>query len=97
MVGRCGCFFTPSPCSLPTWARHHAERSALERVNARLDDGGRFKRHAVCGKDRIAAKVGLALTVAMALALGSVKANAHGRMRLFIRPPPAQAACAFAA
>ena len=90
-----GRILTPLPRSSPTWARRYAERSALERINARLDDGFRFERHAVRGKDRMAAKVGLALAVMMALALGSVKANAHGRS--LIRPPPAQAARAFAA
>ena len=55
-----GRILTPLPRSSPTWARRYAERSALERVNARLDDGFRFERHAVRGKDRMAAKVGLA-------------------------------------
>ncbi len=44
------------------------------------------------GKDRMTVKVGLSLAVMMALALGSMKANAHERMRSLIRPPPAQAA-----
>ena len=69
-----------------------AERSALERINARLDDGFRIERYAVRGKDRMTVKVGLSLAVMMALALGSMKANAHERMRSLIRPPPAQAA-----
>ena len=38
------------------------------------------------------ARVGLALAVMMALALGSIRARAHDRMRSLIRPPPAQAA-----
>ena len=38
----------------------------------------------------MAARVGLALAVMMAMALGSVRANAHERMRSFIKPPPVQ-------
>ena len=84
--------FTLLPRSSPTWARRHSERRALEWINARLDNGFRFERHSVRGKDRTPAKVGLALAVIMPLELGGVKANVHGRMRSLIRPPPAQAA-----
>lgn len=44
------------------------------------------------GKGRMTAKVGLALAVMMALALGGVKVNAPERMRSLIRPPSALAA-----
>ena len=64
--------------SSPTWARRYAERSALERTNVRLNDGFRFERHAVRGRDRMAAKVGLALAVMPALALKLSKTPSNG-------------------
>ena len=84
--------FTPTPHGSPTWRRAYARRAALERINARLDDGFRFERHAIRGKDRMTMRVGLALAVMMALALGSIRAKAHDRMRSLVRPPPARAA-----
>ena len=42
-------------------------------------------------------QVGLAFAVMMALELGGVKADVHGRMRSLIRPPPPRPPCAFAA
>ena len=47
----------PLPRSSPTWG----QCSALERIGTRFNDGFRFKRHTVRGKDRMAAKMGLAL------------------------------------
>ena len=84
--------FTPTPHGSPTWRGAYAQRTALERINARIDDGFRFERHNIRGKDRMTARVALALTVMMALALGSIRARAHDRMRSLVRPPPAQAA-----
>ena len=84
--------FTPTPHGSPTWRRAYARRAALERINARLDDGFRFERHTIRGKDKMTMRVGLALAVMMALALGSIRAEAHDRMRSLVRPPPARAA-----
>ena len=44
------------------------------------------------GKARMTARVRLALVVVMALALGSVNAGDHKRMRSLVRGPPALAA-----
>ena len=80
--------FLPTPHGTRNWRRGYARRSALERINARLDDGYRFEVHTIRGKAKMTARVGLALGVMMALALGSVKANDHQRMRSLVRAPP---------
>ena len=85
------CVFTPTPHGSPTWWRAYAQRAALERINARIDDGFRFELHNIRGKDRMTAWAALALAVMKALALGSVRARAHDRIRSLMRPPPVQA------
>ena len=82
----------PTPHGATAWRREYARRSALERMNSRLDNDFGFEGRIIRGKDRMTARVGLALAVMTALALGGVRARAHDRMRSLIRPPPAQAA-----
>ena len=79
----------PTPAA---FSRFGSAVVALERITARIDDGFRFERHNIRGKDRMTARVALALAVMMVLALGSIRARAHDRMRSLVRPPPAQAA-----
>ena len=83
---------TPTPYGTTSWVRGCKRRNALGRINARIDDGFRFENHTIRGKAKMTARVGLCLSVMMALALGSVKAQAHGRMRSLVRAPPASAA-----
>lgn len=79
---------TPTPHGTTSWARAYKRRNAVERINARLDDGFRMENHTIRGKAKMTARVALALSVMMALALGSVKAGAPGRMRSLVRAPP---------
>ena len=69
--------------------RAYARSAALGRINARIDDGIRFERHNTRGKDRMTARVALALAVMTALALGSIRTRAYDRMH-----NGASAACA---
>ena len=64
------------------------KRSALERLNARLDNDFRFGKHTLRGQARLTARVGLALAIMTAMALGGIRANAPERMRSLIRSPP---------
>ena len=64
----------------------YARRSALERINARLDNSFGFERHFVRGRARMKTRLGLALAVMMALALGSVAAGRPERMRSLVDP-----------
>ena len=50
LEGRSQRTFTPVPWGSPSWRRGHARRSALERVNARLDNNFGFERHFVRGR-----------------------------------------------
>jgi len=78
--------FAPTPWGSPSWKRGHARRPALERINARLDGSFGFERHFVRGRVRMKARMGLALAVMMALALGSVAAGRPERMRSLVDP-----------
>ena len=79
---------TPTPYGTTSWTRGYKRRNALERINARIDDGFRMECHTIRGKAKMTVRVALILSVMMALALGSVKANAPGRMRSLVRAPP---------
>ena len=78
--------FTPTPWGSPSWKRGYARRGALERINARLDNSFGFERHFVRRRAKMTARLGLALAVMMALALGSVAAGRPERMRSLVDP-----------
>ena len=80
--------FTPTPCGSPAWKRGYRRRTALERINARLDRSFEFEQHFVRGLSRMRTRVGLALAVMMALALGQVRAGRPERMRSLYGPVP---------
>ena len=76
--------FTPTPHSSPSWKRGYRRRSALERIYSRLDNDFGFERHFLRGRSRVTARVGLALTVMMALA----RAGRWQRMRSLVGAVP---------
>ena len=78
--------FTPTPHGAPSWNRAYARRSALERINSRLDGAYRFERHFVRGKAKMRTRVGLAVCVMMALALAAAEAGRLDRMRSLVKP-----------
>ena len=78
--------FTPTPWGSPSWRRAYARRSALERINSRLDGAYQFERHFVRGRAKMKARAGLAVCVMMALALGAAKAGRLDRMRSLVKP-----------
>ena len=80
--------FTPTPHGSPSWRRGYNRRSALERINSRIDRSFGFELHFVRGQAKMQARVGLALAVMMALALGSVLEGRPGRMRSLVHSPP---------
>jgi hypothetical protein len=81
--------FTPTPHGSPTWRRGYNRRSALERINNRIDHSFGFERHFIRGKAKMQVRMGLALAVMMALALGQVKAGRVEQMRSLVQPIPA--------
>ncbi len=78
--------FTPTPHGSPRWQRGYHRRSALERINNRIDNSFGFERHFIRGQAKMQTRVGLALAVMMAMALGHVKAGRIGQMRSLVRP-----------
>ena len=78
--------FTPTPWGSPSWSRGYNRRGALERINARVDGSFGFERHFVRGLARMKTRMGLALCIMMALALGAVVAGRPERMRSLVDP-----------
>lgn len=80
--------FTPTPYGSPSWRRIYNQRSALERMNNRIDNNFGFEDHFIRGSANMTTQVGLALAVMMALALGHVKARREDQMRSLVKPIP---------
>ena len=80
--------FTPTPWGSPSWRRGYNRRSAMERINSRLDNSFNFETHYIRGLAKMKTRVGLALAVMMALALGQVRAGHAGRMRSLVGAVP---------
>ena len=81
--------FVPTPHGSPSWHRGYNRRSALERINNRIDHSFGFERHFICGLAKMQTRVGLALAVMMAMALGHVKDGRIEQMRSLVQPIPA--------
>lgn len=78
--------FTPVARDSAAWARGYARRTAVERVNSRLDRVLGFEQHTIRGLQKMAARVGLALVVLLAMALGRIRAGQRDQMRSLLAP-----------
>ena len=78
--------FTPTPHGSPSWRRNYNQRSALERINNRIDNNFGFEDHFIRGQENMTTQMGLALAVMMALALGHVKEGRQEQMRSLVQP-----------
>lgn len=81
--------FVPTPHGSPSWARGYNRRSALERINNRIDRHFGFEQHFIRGLAKMTTRVGLALAVMMAMALGHIQQGRPQQMRSLVRPIPA--------
>ena len=79
--------FTPIPRDTPTWQRVYAQRTAIERVNARVDQVFGFEHHTIRGLAKMRLRVGLALAVMLALAVGSIAEKKPELMRSLVGKP----------
>ena len=79
--------FTPIPRDTPTWKRLYAQRTAIERVNARVDQVFGFEHHTIRGLAKMRLRVGLALAVMLALAVGSIAEKKPELMRFLVGKP----------
>lgn len=76
--------FTALARSSYGWKRAYKKRTAVERVNSRLEVSFGFERHFIRGLDKMRCRVGLALCVMLALALGRTKENQAKRRRSLV-------------
>ena len=77
--------FTPLARSSYAWKAAYKKRTAVERVNGRLDVSFGFERHFIRGLTKMKVRMGLALGVMLAMALGRVKEKKKGLMRSLVR------------
>ncbi len=78
--------FTPVPRDTSTWKSCYAKRTAVERVNSRVDLVLGFERHTIRGLEKMQARMGLALVVMLAMAVGRIKQDAVQNLRRFVVP-----------
>jgi len=76
--------FVPVPRGSYKWQRLYRTRTALQRVNSRLDVSFGFERHFIRGMTKMQLRVGMALVVMLAMALGSIELGEQYRMRSLV-------------
>ena len=77
--------FTPIARSSYSWGRDYKRRSAVERVNSRLDGSFQFEHHYIRGKKKMQLCVGLALIIMLALAVGHLKNGEKEKIRSLVK------------
>jgi len=78
--------FTAQARDSKTWKREYKHRSAVERVNSRIDLSFGFEHHFIRGIKKMRLRAGLALVVMLAMALGRIRANQHEHLRSLVKP-----------
>lgn len=84
--------FVPVPRGTAAWKRAYARRTAVERVNSRLDRVLGFELHTIRGLSKMEARVGIALVVMLAMALGRLEAGQKDEFRSLLAPAHRKAA-----
>lgn len=77
--------FTPLPRSSLKWERCYDKRTAVERVNSRLDNSFGFEQHTIRGLTKMYTRCCLALVVMLAMAVGRIKSNQAEAMRSLVK------------
>jgi len=65
--------------------RAYKKRSAVERVNSRVDGPFGFEKHFIRGLGKMTLRVGLAMGAMLAVALGRVKEKQKDELRSLVR------------
>ena len=76
--------FVPVPRSSYKWKRLYRGRTAVERLNSRLDVSFGFERHFIRGMKKMRVRMGMALVVMLAMALGSIQLGQQYQMRSLV-------------
>ena len=79
--------FVPVPRNSYKWRRLYRGRTAVERVNSRLDVSFGFERHFIRGMEKMRFRVGLALVVMLATAVGAIETKRRKQMRSLVWSP----------
>jgi len=79
--------FTPVSRSSYAWEREYKKRTAVERVNSRLDVSFGFEKHFIRGRNKMEIRVGLALCVMLSMAVGRIKEQRKELMRSLVKSP----------
>jgi hypothetical protein len=82
--------FTPVSRVTEKWKRAYARRTAVERVNARIDRILQFEVHTIRGQAKMQMRVSLALCIMLAMAVGRCEANQKELMRSMLAPAPSK-------
>jgi hypothetical protein len=77
--------FVPIARSSYKWQRRYSGRTAVERVNSRIDLSFGFEHHFIRGKAKMTLRVGLALLVMISMALARIKRDQEKDMRSLIK------------
>lgn len=80
--------FTVLPRDCKSWDTAYDRRTAVERVNSRIDQVLGFERHTIRGLRKMETRVGIALVVLLAMAVGRIEAGQQERMRSLVAPVP---------
>jgi hypothetical protein len=76
--------FTPLARSSYKWKTIYKKRSAVERVNSRMDESFGFEKHFIRGSKKMKVRCGLALIVMLGMAYGRVRQKQYERMRSLV-------------
>lgn len=76
--------FTPVARSSYKWTTMYKKRSAVERVNSRLDESFGFEKHFIRGIRKMRLRCGLALIVMLGMAYGRARQKQYERMRSLV-------------
>lgn len=76
--------FTPVARSSYNWKSMYKKRTAVERINGRLDTSFGFENHYIRGQRKMNLRVGLALTVMLAMAAGRIRQKDPKLMRSLV-------------
>jgi hypothetical protein len=77
--------FTPLARSSYRWETVYKKRTAVERVNSRLDVSYGFERHYIRGLQKMQLRCSIALCVMLAMALGRIKEKQKEKMRSLVQ------------
>ena len=77
--------FTQIPRSTAGWKRMYKMRTAVERVNSRLDVSFGFEQHFIRGLAKMKLRLSLAMIIMLAMAVGHIKAGKSEKMRSLLQ------------